>query len=137
MDWELCSYDSAMKEISFILDNFIWFHLKKYKFWEKKWFIFVPAILKWCIWILFSAGQGSFLVRPSENSPGNYSLFVLCDKVVQRFRIEKQGKQFLMGGRYFDRFVAFIKFAVSCINIYLFSIVFDYWSKIYWIFEIP
>ncbi|XP_034325355.1 ras GTPase-activating protein 1 isoform X2 [Magallana gigas] len=52
---------------------------------------------------LREAGQGSFLVRPSENSPGNYSLFVLCDKVVQRFRIEKQGKQlFLMGGRYFD-----------------------------------
>ena len=24
MDWELCSYISAMKEISFILDNFIW-----------------------------------------------------------------------------------------------------------------
>ena len=131
MDWELCSYDSAMKEISFILDNFIW---RNISFEKKKWFIFVPAILKWCIWILFSAGQGSFLVRPSENSPGNYSLFVLCDKVVQRFRIEKQGKQFLMGGRYFDRFVAFIKF---CSFMYKHILVFDYWSKIYWIFEIP
>lgn len=50
-------------------------------------------------------GQGSFLVRPSENSPGNYSLFVLCDKIVQRFRIEKHERQLLMGGRYFDRFV--------------------------------
>ncbi|XP_052099193.1 ras GTPase-activating protein 1-like [Mytilus californianus] len=51
---------------------------------------------------LRQGGQGSFLVRPSENSPGNYSLFVLCDKIVQRFRIEKHERQLLMGGRYFD-----------------------------------
>ncbi|CAG2246074.1 RASA1 [Mytilus edulis] len=59
---------------------------------------------------LRQGGQGSFLVRPSENSPGNYSLFVLCDKIVQRFRIEKHERQLLMGGRYFDRFVSFVLF---------------------------
>ncbi|XP_021354731.1 ras GTPase-activating protein 1-like [Mizuhopecten yessoensis] len=58
---------------------------------------------------LREAGQGSFLVRPSENSPGNYSLFVLCDKTVQRFRIEKEGRQLFMGGRYFDGLEAIIE----------------------------
>ena len=54
----------------------------------------------------FTVGQGSYLVRPSDQSPGDYSLYVLCDKTVQRFRIEKEGKQlYLMGGRYFDRYV--------------------------------
>ncbi|KAK3098387.1 hypothetical protein FSP39_019002 [Pinctada imbricata] len=34
---------------------------------------------------------------------GDYSLYVLCDKTVQRFRIEKHNKQlYMMGGRYFD-----------------------------------
>ena len=49
------------------------------------------------------AGEGSFLVRQSENYPGDYSLFFLCEKDVRRFRIERRGNQFLVGGRLFDR----------------------------------
>ncbi|WAR00151.1 RASA1-like protein [Mya arenaria] len=51
---------------------------------------------------LRQAGPNSFLVRPSDNSPGHYTLFFLCKQVVQRFKIEKVGRQLLMGGRYFD-----------------------------------
>ncbi|XP_064608385.1 LOW QUALITY PROTEIN: ras GTPase-activating protein 1-like [Liolophura sinensis] len=58
---------------------------------------------------LGQAGQGSFLVRPSDHSPGDYSLFFLCNKTVQRFRIEKQGRQYYMGGRYFDTLDAIIQ----------------------------
>lgn len=58
-----------------------------------------------CFIILISAGDGSFLVRPSEHYPGDYSLFFLSDKTVIRFRIEKQGRQLFIGGRYFDRLV--------------------------------
>jgi hypothetical protein len=53
-------------------------------------------------WLLFLAGANSFLVRSSDNSPGNYTLFFLCNHVVQRFKIEKVGRQLVMGGRYFD-----------------------------------
>ena len=38
---------------------------------------------------LARAGPGSFLVRPSDNSPGNYSLFFHIKDSVQRFRIER------------------------------------------------
>ncbi|XP_037079065.1 ras GTPase-activating protein 1-like [Pollicipes pollicipes] len=37
------------------------------------------------------AGPGSFLVRPSDNSPGDYSLFFHINNQIQRFRIEKRG----------------------------------------------
>ncbi|XP_067664824.1 ras GTPase-activating protein 1-like isoform X1 [Haliotis asinina] len=47
------------------------------------------------------AGAGSYLVRPSDNSPGALSLFFLSD-MVRRFRIEKKGKKLFVGGRYFD-----------------------------------
>uniref|UniRef100_A0A0L8H737 Ras GTPase-activating protein 1 n=1 Tax=Octopus bimaculoides TaxID=37653 RepID=A0A0L8H737_OCTBM len=46
---------------------------------------------------LRQAGNGSFLVRPSEHYPGDYSLFFLHDKTVIRFRIEKQGRQLFIG----------------------------------------
>ena len=39
---------------------------------------------------LAAAGCGSFLVRPSDNSPGNYSLFFHIGNSVQRFRIERK-----------------------------------------------
>jgi Ras GTPase-activating protein 1 len=52
--------------------------------------------------ILFSAGPGSFLVRPSDNSPGDYSLFFHINNQIQRFRIEKKGVRYLMGGRTFE-----------------------------------
>lgn len=57
---------------------------------------------------LRQAGDGSFLVRPSEHYPGDYSLFFLSDKTVIRFRIEKQGRQLFIGGRYFDSLHAII-----------------------------
>ena len=52
--------------------------------------------------IYFSAGPGSFLVRPSDNSPGDYSLFFHINNQIQRFRIEKKGVRYLMGGRTFE-----------------------------------
>ncbi|PVD19798.1 hypothetical protein C0Q70_20289 [Pomacea canaliculata] len=58
---------------------------------------------------LMQAGEGSFLVRQSENYPGDYSLFFLCEKDVRRFRIEKRGNQFLVGGRFFDSLDGVIK----------------------------
>ena len=50
----------------------------------------------------FSGGPGSFLVRPSDNSPGDYSLFFHINNQIQRFRIEKKGVRYVMGGRTFD-----------------------------------
>ena len=49
-----------------------------------------------------SGGPGSFLVRPSDNSPGDYSLFFHINNQIQRFRIEKKGVRYVMGGRTFD-----------------------------------
>ncbi|UYV75983.1 RASA1 [Cordylochernes scorpioides] len=53
-------------------------------------------------------GPGSFLVRPSDNSPGNYSLFFHINNTIQRFRIEKRGSSYIMGGRCFDSLEAVI-----------------------------
>ncbi|CAG2112838.1 unnamed protein product [Medioppia subpectinata] len=50
---------------------------------------------------LARAGVGAFLVRPSDNSPGNYSLFFHLGTSVQRFRIERRGERYVMGGRVF------------------------------------
>ncbi|KAK7116060.1 ras GTPase-activating protein 1-like [Littorina saxatilis] len=58
---------------------------------------------------LMLAGEGSFLVRQSENYPGDYSLFFLCEKDVRRFRIERRGNQFLVGGRLFESLDGVIK----------------------------
>ena len=55
-----------------------------------------------CVIIPFTAGPGSFLVRPSDNSPGDYSLFFHINNQIQRFRIEKKGVRYLMGGRTFN-----------------------------------
>ncbi|OXA62813.1 Ras GTPase-activating protein 1 [Folsomia candida] len=52
--------------------------------------------------MLVKAGPGSFLVRPSDNSPGDYSLFFHINNQIQRFRIEKKGVRYQMGGRAFD-----------------------------------
>ncbi|XP_026463003.1 ras GTPase-activating protein 1 [Ctenocephalides felis] len=52
--------------------------------------------------MLVKAGPGSFLVRPSDNSPGDYSLFFHINNQIQRFRIEKRGVRYLMGGRTFE-----------------------------------
>ncbi len=52
--------------------------------------------------LLVRGGPGSFLVRPSDNSPGDYSLFFHINNQIQRFRIEKKGVRYVMGGRNFD-----------------------------------
>lgn len=58
---------------------------------------------------LAKMGPGSFLVRRSERSPGNYSLFFHINNTVQRFRIERVGNRYIMGGRTFDSLDAVIK----------------------------
>ncbi|CAG0896577.1 unnamed protein product [Darwinula stevensoni] len=51
---------------------------------------------------IFLGGPESFLVRPSDNSPGDYSLFFHVNNQIQRFRIEKKGVRYVVGGRTFD-----------------------------------
>ena len=41
-------------------------------------------------------------MRPSDNSPGDYSLFFHINNQIQRFRVEKKGVRYVMGGRTFD-----------------------------------
>ncbi|XP_068741233.1 ras GTPase-activating protein 1-like [Montipora capricornis] len=45
---------------------------------------------------------GSFLIRPSDKSPGDYSLSLRAPEGITRFLIRKQGMQYSMGGRIFD-----------------------------------
>ena len=59
-------------------------------------------IMKHCHNSYLLGGPGSFLVRPSDNSPGDYSLFFHINNQIQRFRIEKKGVRYVMGGRTFD-----------------------------------
>jgi len=63
--------------------------------------------LRQCIIYLFivTAGPDSWLVRPSDTTEGDFSIFFYCNTAVQRFKIHKSGHQYSMGGRYFDRFV--------------------------------
>lgn len=68
---------------------FPWFHARLSK---------VDAVNK-----LAEAGPGSFLVRPSDNSPGNYTLFYHVGSTVQRFLIVRTGEsRYTMGGKVFD-----------------------------------
>lgn len=57
------------------------------------------------IWIFFSVGQVcSFLLRPSDNTPGDYSLYFRTNENIQRFKIcPTPNNQFMMGGRYYNR----------------------------------
>ncbi|CAG0885228.1 unnamed protein product [Cyprideis torosa] len=57
---------------------------------------------KMAVDMLVRSGPGAFLVRPSDNSPGDYSLFFHINSQIQRFRIEKRGVRYYMGGRTFD-----------------------------------
>lgn len=57
---------------------------------------------------LAKMGPGSFLVRPSDNSPGNFSLFFHINNTIQRFRIERKGNRYVMGGRSFDSLEAVV-----------------------------
>lgn len=57
--------------------------------------------------ILSLVGQVcSFLVRPSDNTPGDYSLFFRTNENIQRFKISPTpNNQYMMGGRYYNRYV--------------------------------
>uniref|UniRef100_F7A940 RAS p21 protein activator (GTPase activating protein) 1 n=1 Tax=Xenopus tropicalis TaxID=8364 RepID=F7A940_XENTR len=48
-------------------------------------------------------GISSFLVRPSDNTPGDYSLYFRTNENIQRFKIcPTANNQFMMGGRYYN-----------------------------------
>lgn len=53
---------------------------------------------------LMTVGQVcSFLVRPSDNTPGDYSLFFRTNENIQRFKIcPTPTNQYMMGGRYYN-----------------------------------
>uniref|UniRef100_A0A8D0GN45 Ras GTPase-activating protein 1 n=1 Tax=Sphenodon punctatus TaxID=8508 RepID=A0A8D0GN45_SPHPU len=54
--------------------------------------------------LLMTVGQlCSFLVRPSDNTPGDYSLYFRTGENIQRFKIcPTPNNQFMMGGRYYN-----------------------------------
>ncbi|KAH0628075.1 hypothetical protein JD844_008775 [Phrynosoma platyrhinos] len=54
--------------------------------------------------LLMTVGQvSSFLVRPSDNTPGDYSLYFRTNENIQRFKIcPTRNNQFMMGGRYYN-----------------------------------
>uniref|UniRef100_A0A8D2NN63 RAS p21 protein activator 1 n=1 Tax=Zosterops lateralis melanops TaxID=1220523 RepID=A0A8D2NN63_ZOSLA len=54
--------------------------------------------------LLMTVGQVcSFLVRPSDNTPGDYSLYFRTSENIQRFKIcPTSNNQFMMGGRYYN-----------------------------------
>uniref|UniRef100_A0A452TFB5 Ras GTPase-activating protein 1 n=1 Tax=Ursus maritimus TaxID=29073 RepID=A0A452TFB5_URSMA len=54
--------------------------------------------------LLMTVGQVcSFLVRPSDNTPGDYSLYFRTNENIQRFKIcPTPNNQFMMGGRYYN-----------------------------------
>uniref|UniRef100_A0A8C4QJF6 RAS p21 protein activator 1 n=1 Tax=Eptatretus burgeri TaxID=7764 RepID=A0A8C4QJF6_EPTBU len=54
--------------------------------------------------LLMTVGEDrSFLVRPSDNTPGDYSLYFRMANKIQRFKISRStNSQFVMGGRYYN-----------------------------------
>ncbi|XP_041915431.1 ras GTPase-activating protein 1 [Alosa sapidissima] len=60
--------------------------------------------------LLMNVGQVcSFLVRPSDSTPGDYSLFFRTNENIQRFKIcPTPSNQFMMGGRYYSSIDAII-----------------------------
>ncbi|KAG9353577.1 hypothetical protein JZ751_011696 [Albula glossodonta] len=54
--------------------------------------------------LLMTVGQvSSFLVRPSDSTPGDYSLYFRTSENIQRFKIcPTANNQFIMGGRYYN-----------------------------------
>ncbi|KAI5088312.1 ras GTPase-activating protein 1 isoform X1, partial [Silurus meridionalis] len=54
--------------------------------------------------LLMTVGQiCSFLVRPSDSTPGDYSLFFRTNENIQRFKIcPTPNNQYMMGGRYYN-----------------------------------
>ena len=44
------------------------------------------------------------MVRPTDNTPGDYSLFFRTNENIQRFKIcPTPNNQYMMGGRYYNR----------------------------------
>uniref|UniRef100_A0A8B9KNQ4 Ras GTPase-activating protein 1 n=1 Tax=Astyanax mexicanus TaxID=7994 RepID=A0A8B9KNQ4_ASTMX len=76
----------------------------------------VEEVVSVCLWyhgkiskqeaynLLMTVGQVcSFLVRPSDNTPGDYSLFFRTNENIQRFKIcPTPTNQYMMGGRYYN-----------------------------------
>ncbi|XP_065836924.1 ras GTPase-activating protein 1-like [Oscarella lobularis] len=58
--------------------------------------------------LLMDCQLGTFIIRPSDTSAGDYSLSVRCSQTVSRFRIQKQKHMYIMGGRFFDSLDAII-----------------------------
>lgn len=55
-------------------------------------------------WLLFAEGDvGSFLIRNSDKNPGDYSLSFRGPNKIQRFRVQRFQRQYMMGGRYYNR----------------------------------
>uniref|UniRef100_A0A8C2BBP1 RAS p21 protein activator (GTPase activating protein) 1b n=1 Tax=Cyprinus carpio TaxID=7962 RepID=A0A8C2BBP1_CYPCA len=54
--------------------------------------------------LLKTVGQVcSFLVRPSDSTPGDYSLYFRSTEIIRRFKISPTpSNQFMMGGRYYN-----------------------------------
>ncbi|XP_054253188.1 ras GTPase-activating protein 1-like [Indicator indicator] len=61
--------------------------------------------------LLMTVGQVcSFLVRPSDNTPGDYSLYFRTSENIQRFKIcPASSNQFMMGGRYYNSIAEIIE----------------------------
>uniref|UniRef100_A0A8C3RDN4 RAS p21 protein activator 1 n=2 Tax=Cyanoderma ruficeps TaxID=181631 RepID=A0A8C3RDN4_9PASS len=61
--------------------------------------------------LLMTVGQVcSFLVRPSDNTPGDYSLYFRSSENIQRFKIcPTSSNQFMMGGRYYNSIAEIIE----------------------------
>uniref|UniRef100_A0A8C9NR48 Ras GTPase-activating protein 1 n=1 Tax=Serinus canaria TaxID=9135 RepID=A0A8C9NR48_SERCA len=61
--------------------------------------------------LLMTVGQVcSFLVRPSDNTPGDYSLYFRTSENIQRFKIcPTSSNQFMMGGRYYNSIAEIIE----------------------------
>nr|XP_054755714.1 ras GTPase-activating protein 1-like [Lytechinus pictus] len=59
--------------------------------------------------ILWKDGDiGSFLIRNSDKNPGDYSLSFRGPQAIQRFRIQKQQRQYIMGGRMYNSLDAIV-----------------------------
>ncbi|XP_009460461.1 PREDICTED: ras GTPase-activating protein 1-like, partial [Nipponia nippon] len=61
--------------------------------------------------LLMTVGQVcGFLVRPSDNTPGDYSLYFRTSENIQRFKIcPTSSNQFMMGGRYYNSIAEIIE----------------------------
>ncbi|XP_058718511.1 ras GTPase-activating protein 1-like isoform X3 [Poecile atricapillus] len=61
--------------------------------------------------LLMTVGQVcSFLVRPSDSTPGDYSLYFRTSENIQRFKIcPTSSNQFMMGGRYYNSIAEIIE----------------------------